>query len=556
MARKSRKADAVTATAPEIRADVWNTALYVRLSVMDSGKKDGESILNQQEMLDQYVAAHPELTLKRVFVDNGESGVDFVRPAWSDMMSEVKSGRINCVIVKDLSRVGRSYLEVGEYLEKIFPLLGVRLIAVNDRYDSLTLTNGDRLVSNLKNLVNDIYAKDISRKSAAALRTKQKQGLFVGAFVVYGYSKAPQNRNRIIINPETAPNVRRIFEWKAGGMGNAAICRELEKTGVPSPSKYLKENGTGKNYGESRWSTRTIGTILRNQMYLGNMVQGAWNGALYEGKEKHELNLDRAFIVPGTHEAIVSQELFDRANAVMDERKAKYTESVGKFDYFEKPEYILQGLVYCADCGKALPRTKMVYVNGKTAYWRFTCRTFETLRACSKKHINEIDLNNAVYEAIRIEIQRACDIDGIIRKLNRENSHKSRLARFDSEIEECEREIKRIASLRQAVYEDYAEKILTVSEYKYATEKYDTDAEKLKARLESARREKAEFSQSSTPVNKWLAAFRRFMDERELTRDMAHALIERVEVSERNRVTVFFKFRDEYAAINDYAEVK
>jgi DNA invertase Pin-like site-specific DNA recombinase len=556
MARKSRKAENA-AVAPETREAVWNTALYARLSVMDSGKKDGESILNQQEMLKSYVLEHPELLEKGVYVDNGETGVDFLRPAWSDMMSAVKSGKINCLVVKDLSRVGRSYLEVGEYLEKIFPALGVRVIAINDGYDSLTLTNGGRLVSNLKNLVNDIYAKDISRKSSAALRIKQKQGLHCCAFAAYGYRKDPENKNRLLINPDTAPTVRRIFEMKAAGVGDAQICRRLEEMGLPSPGRYrfLQGTGKGKDYGESRWNPRTLGQILRNISYLGHMTQGAWNGALYEGVGKHERNGDQAIVVPNTHEAIVTQELFDKANAVVAERKAQYKDKLGKNDHFEKPEFILQGLVFCADCGKSLQRSKMVYVNGKTAVWRYTCRTFETHRACSKKHINEADLNGAVYEAIRNEIEKCADIGGIIEKLNRESGHKSRLMRFDAEIEEAEREIKRVASLRQAVYEDYATKLLTLSEYQFAVEKYNADTERLKLRLELAKREKAEYTQNSTPTNKWLTAFRRFADEKELTAGMAQALIERVEVYERNRVCVTFKFRDEYAAIAQHAEV-
>jgi len=554
MPRKSRKTENVQA-APEIREDVWNTAQYSRLSVLDSGKKDGESILNQQEMLRNYIAERPELIAKGVYVDNGETGVDFLRPAWSDMMSAIKSGKINCVVVKDLSRIGRSYLEVGEYLEKIFPMLGVRVIAINDGYDSLTLTNGGRLVSNLKNLVNDIYAKDISRKSSAALRMKQKQGLHCCAFAPYGFMKDPDNKNRLIINPETAPAVRQIFEWKAEGVGDAQICRRLEELGLPSPGKHHNQQGMGKNYGESRWNPRTLGRMLRNTMYLGHMTQGAWNGALYEGKIKHERNEDSAIIVYNTHEAIVSQELFDRANAVKDERKAKYEANVGRFDYFGKPEFILSGLVYCADCGKALMRKKTVYKSERTAVWGYFCRTYETHHACSQKYINEADLNGAVYEAIRNEIEKCADIDGIIDKLNRESGHKSRLMGFEAEIEEAEREIKRIASLRQAVYEDYAEKLLTLSEYKFATDKYNAETERLKTRLELARREKAEYTQKSTPTNKWLAAFKRFTDERELTADMAHALIERIEVSERNRVCVTFKFRDEYAVIAEYAEV-
>jgi hypothetical protein len=185
----------------------------------------------------------------------------------------------------------------------------------------------------------------------------------------------------------------------------------------------------------------------------------------------------------------------------------------------------------------------------------YQCRTHDTLMTCPAKYIDEVDLYKAVFEAIRIEIQKCCDIKGIIAKLNRESGHKSRLARFDSDIEEAEREIKRLSSLKQAVFEDYAAKLLTASEYQFATEKYNTETGKQQARLESAKREKAEYTQNSTTANKWLTEFTRFMDAKEFTSEMAQALIERVEVSNRNRVTVRFKFRDEYAAIQNYTEV-
>jgi DNA invertase Pin-like site-specific DNA recombinase len=558
MARKSRKAENMAVTPPEPTIITYNTAIYLRLSVMDSGKKDGESILNQQAFLERYVSEHPEFTLRKVFIDNGETGVDFVRPAWNDLMAECRAGRINLIVVKDLSRVGRNYIETGELLEKIFPLLGVRMIAVTDGYDNLHITNNQQLVANLKNLVNDIYAKDISRKSSAALRMKQKQGLFIGTYASYGYLKDPNDKNKIIVDPVTAPIVRQIFEWKAEGVGSAQICRRLIEMGISSPNKYRYEQGIVKDerYLKSDWANPVLTRILTCEVYLGHLVQGRKHGALFEDGGSHKVIDESEWtIVRDTHEPIVSQELFDRANTVMRERTAEYKSRQGKYSYFEKPPLLLKDLVFCADCGRPLFRYKEVTANGKYVHWKYQCRTFENLRTCSKKFIEECDLYGAVYDAIRAEVQKACDISGIIAKLNRESSHKSRLARFDAEIEETEREIKRIAGLRQSVYEDYASKLLTASEYQFAVEKYNADTERLKERLETAKREKTEYTASSTTTNKWLVAFTRFMDAKEFSADMANALIERVEVSDYNKVTVTFKFRDELAAIQQYAEV-
>jgi DNA invertase Pin-like site-specific DNA recombinase len=554
MARKSRKEGAAVAAEP--REAVWNTALYVRLSILDGGKKDGESILNQQAMLEQYAAEHPELTLKAVFVDNGETGVDFLRPAWNDLMAECKAGRINCIVLKDLSRLGRNYIETGEYLEKIFPLLGVRLLALNDDYDNLHLTGNERLVSHLKNLVNDLYAKDISRKSSAALRIKQKNGEFIGCFAAYGYLKDPADKHKLVVDPETAPVVRQIFAWKSEGMGNSQICRRLNDAGIRAPYRYRLEKGIVKSekYRNNVWQVCTVTTLLQNPVYLGHTVQGKHVGALCEGKGRSRAKAEDWITVPDTHKPIVPREIFDLAKTVMDNRTAAYKALAGKFAHFQSPAKLFGGLLFCADCGKPLRRYKRV-ISGTKVAWSYLCRSYEMIKVCDKKCVRENDLLQAVYDAIRIEIQKCADISRMISKLNRENSHKSRLARFDADIEECERELKRIASLRQAVYEDYAAKLLTVSEYQCATEKYNTDTIKRQTQRESAKREKAAYTEQSTPVNKWLAAFSRFMDAKELTAEMAQALLERIEVSHYNKVHITFKFRDAYAAIRAYTEV-
>ena len=557
MARTSKKAQAAQA-APDNSVVVYNTAAYCRLSVMDSGKQDGESILNQQELLEGYISERPELNYKGVFIDNGESGVDFLRPSWNDLMRDCRKGKINCIVLKDLSRLGRNYIETGDYLEKILPLMGVRLIAVNDGYDSLTLTNSGRLISNLKNLINDLYAQDISRKSSAALRMKQKQGEFIGSYASYGYLKDPANKNKILVDPQTAPVVRQIFEWKAEGIGSSQICRRLTEAGIPAPNKYRLAIGIlkDKRYENSGWSVSVIQNILTSEVYLGHMVQGRRRGALYEGGGRGKVDESEWAIVYDTHEPIVSQELFDRAGAVVTARTEAYNAIVGSNSHYAIPELVLKDLVFCADCGKPLFRHKSVRRQYNRVYLTYECPSHNNLKNCPIKYIHEKDLYSAVYMAIRVELQKCCEVTQIIEKLNRESGHRSRLAKFDAEIEETERELRRIASLRQAIYDDYASKLLTASEYQYATEKYSADTERLRGRLEAAKREKDEYAQGSTPVNKWLVAFSKFMDEQELTTPMAQALVERIEVSDHDKVTVKFKFRDEYLAVSEYAEAR
>jgi len=287
MARKSRKHP----TPPCVTT--YNTAMYLRLSVAKpGGYKSNDSLQNQQQLLENYIAQNPEFTLQKIFTDSGAPGTNFNRPAWRALMQECEQGRINCIIIKDLSRLGRNYLEAGDYLERILPALGVRLIAVNDSYDSQNITNSQRLVFNIKNLVNDVYAKDISRKVIATIRAKQKNGEFVGSRAAYGYSL---NHSKLAVNPDTAPIVRRIFEMKAAGLTNGTICKKLNGESIPCPNKYHYLSGLARSdkYANTIWITSTIVSILRNTVYIGYMNS-----------------------VANMHEAIISQELFDRVNKV------------------------------------------------------------------------------------------------------------------------------------------------------------------------------------------------------------------------------------------------
>jgi hypothetical protein len=350
--------------------------------------------------------------------------------------------------------------------------------------------------------------------------------------------------------------VRQIFEWKAGGVGNAQICRRLAEADIPAPNKYRFFKGIVKHerYAQSEWSISVLTTILTNEVYLGHMVQGRKRGALYESGRHEKIDKCEWTIVRNTHEPLISQDLFDRANAVIKARTEAYKAQVGKFDGYGKPEMLLKDLVFCADCGKPLFRYKKVKSQYNRVYWTYQCRSHNTLMNCPYKYIHENVLNEAVYAAIRVEIQKCAEVRRLIDKLNRESSHKARLAGFDAEIEDATREIRRITTFRQAVYDDYAAKILTVSEYQFAIEKYNADLEKQRNRLESAKQQKAEYTENSTQVNKWLMAFSKFMGARELTSDMAKALVKRVEVSDRDAVKVIFNFADEFTAINEYTE--
>lgn len=359
MARTKRKTNPLV---QEVESSVparkiYKAAAYVRLSVEDSGKPGADTIEGQKALLTSFIENKSDMELVSVFCDNGRTGTDFDRPQFEKMMEEVRKDRVNCIVVKDLSRFGRNYKETGNYLERIFPFLGVRFIAVNDNFDTLTAERTqDGYIVPLKNLINEVYSKDISKKSASALHVKQQRGEFIGAWAPYGYSKDPDDKHHLVINEETAPTVRQIFKWRSEGLSVVQIGRRLNDAGILSPSAYLYETGEVKTekYKGVLWHTQIIKSILAHPVYIGHMVQGRKKQSFYEGKRQTYVDEANWIIVRNTHEPIIDEETFEKVQQIANQRKSEYHERLGKFAHLKHSENILQGLVWCPNCQRPL----------------------------------------------------------------------------------------------------------------------------------------------------------------------------------------------------------
>ena len=330
MARTKRKINPLMqeeSSAPAGRR--YKTAAYVRLSAEDGGKPGADTIDGQKALLTSFIESKPDMELVAVFCDNGRTGTDFERPQFEKMMEEVRKGRVNCIAVKDLSRFGRNYKETGNYLERIFPFLGVRFIAVNDNFDTLTAERTqDGYIVPLKNLINEVYSKDISKKIDAALSVKQRSGEFIGAWAPYGYCKDPDDKHHLIINPETAPTVRQIFKWRSEGISVVQIGRKLNDAGIISPSSYLYETGEVKTekYKDVLWHTQIIKSILKHPVYIGHMVQGRKKQSFYEGKRQTYVDESDWIVVRNTHEPIIDEETFEAVQKIAGQKKNEYHE--------------------------------------------------------------------------------------------------------------------------------------------------------------------------------------------------------------------------------------
>lgn len=565
MARKSRKENiaarnagvALPLTAEQPKVKVYRTGIYTRLSIFEQrDRKDSEALQNQKALLLKYVEEHPEFELYAVYQDNGETGTNFDRSDFQRMMADIRAGKVNCVLVKDLSRFGRDYIEAGNYLEHIFPFLGVRLIAVNDGYDSMDPSSGSALKAALKNLVNEAYSKDISRKSGSVLRAKQRRGEFIGAYAPYGYLKDPADGHHLIVDEETAPIVRALFQHKADGESTTSLARWLNDTGIPSPCTYRYQKGIvlDVRFADGRlWWVGTIKGILQSEVYLGNLVQGRRISEFYAGRPDRYRDASDWVVVPGTHEAIVDRDTFDRVQLLIQQKKEAYQANLGKYAALGAHENLFRGLIFCGDCGRGLVRYKNVS-HGKRAIYSYVCPTYERhheLCDCVLKNIHEEMVAETVQAALWHEIALAVNTAELLEPLTVTQTPPTEKTQTLSALQT---EQKKLELLRRRLMEDYLGGMLTAGEMEHLKQKYEQEAQNLATEGARLQREITQKEALISPRNKWISTFGQFADQRELSRPMVQALVEKIVIHDNARMELILRFADEKAALLSYTQ--
>lgn len=560
MARIKRKINPILPEAEALAPaqKKYHTAAYVRLSVEDSGKPGADTIEGQKNLLIHFIENDKSLTLYGLFCDNGRTGTDFERPEFEKLMEAVKHGEVDCIVVKDLSRFGRNYKETGNYLERIFPFLGVRFIAVNDGFDTLTAERGaDGYLVPLKNLINEVYSKDISKKSGSALATKQKNGDFIGAWAPYGYHKCADDPHKLEPDEATAPVVRQIFQWRAEGMSVTRIAKKLNDSGIPSPSAYLYNTGVCKTekYNGAIWQIQAVKNILTRQVYIGHMVQGTKRQSFYENRRQYKKPPEEWVIVENTHEPIIDRDTFEKVQEITRQRNEEYFEKLGRFNYLETTENILKGLICCADCKRPLVRYKNVSHN-KKLWYTFICQTHANdITSCPKKNIREEALIPMLMQAIQTQIALAADMDELVRRVNSSPKYKKQTTDLQGRLDAAKKALKRYNNLYDSLYQNYVDKLMTEQEYVTLKSRYKAEVEEAERLIEALTRQQTEESEH-TPANRFLTAFGKFKGEDTLTKEMAQTLIEQVYVDGNSNIEIIFRYRDEYKALCTYLEGK
>ena len=561
MARPKRKVNPIlpVAAPAEPVQRIYQVGGYVRLSMEDSGKPGTDTMETQRELIENYIESQPDMRLFDLYCDNGRTGTNFDRPEFERMMEDVRSRKVDCIVVKDLSRFGRNYRETGNYLEGIFPLLGIRFIAVNDHFDTLTAERTqDGYIVPLKNIMNAVYSKDISRKILPALTTKRQNGAFIGTWAAYGYQKCADDCHRIEPDEETAPVVRDMFQWRLSGLSYQNIARKLNERGIPAPARYLYLKGCTKSesYANSIWTVEAVKKILNNEVYLGHMVQGRKRSGFSEGKKPYRVPESEWIIVRNTHEPLIDEDTFRAVQRMAKEANSAYQERLGRHDGLGTIPNILRGLVYCADCKKTMTRYKNVTNKGRNLFYNYICRTHASNPAsCPKKNLHERELKEILWDTLRREIALAENLDKLARQYSQSAKAVSQEAAVKREITTVKQSLERAKMLYDSLYQNYADKLMTEREYTEMKERYRSDMERAQACLETLEQQQKD-ARRQTVENPWLTACGQYRQETELTEAMAHALIERVEVDAENHVSITLRYRDEYRALLQLLETE
>ena len=538
------------------------TAIYARLSVENSGKDDdGNSLQNQIAVCEDYLDGCPHLRLTEVYSDNGRTGTVFDRPAWNRLMDDVRTGKIQCIVVRDLSRFGRDYVETGSYLEKIFPALGTRFISVKENFDNFTCGNAmESLSVSLQNLVNAMYSRDISKKVSTALRAQMETGRFRNRNLPYGYLWN-EDKTAYVVDEEAAAVVRQIFEWKRQEVSVYTIVERLKAGGIESPERHKRRAGTrnGDNIQGEGWCPSTIRGILQNRAYIGEMICGKSETALYKGLKKHVTETDKWIVVPDAHPPIVSISDFEAVERQMREDSAhRETAMEWSADIRAGMIDLFAGKIFCADCGKRMYYKRQRICGCKNVTFRgvYDCSTHVRRghATCFNHFIRQDALNEKVFNAIRDQLQVALDYEKLLLAMRGGSGEASVREKHKAAVASVKLRLNALKKKRAGLYESYVEGILNEEEYAFAKQTYEEQYEALNRLLDEAVERRERFLASISPDNKWLTMMRGAAGMTGLTQELVDAIIEKVLVYGGSRIEVVFNYNDVFYAMLECVE--
>jgi len=523
----------------------YRAAAYLRLSYSNDLNAESDSVSNQRRLLEEYVKRQPDIELVSERVDDGYSGILFDRPAFQEMMQDIVDGTINCVIVKDLSRLGREYIETGRYLRRIFPAYGVRFIAVNDNIDTAHEQPGDNLNISLRSVINDSYCRDISVKTRSALLSKRKNGEYVGACPIYGYRKSEENKNQLVIDEYAARVVQDIFRRKIDGASAKRISEELNSMGILSPLAYKINRGLPHPTGgcadspDAQWSATAVLRILQDETYTGTLIQGKKGTYNHKIKTVVDKPAEEWIRTENAHAPVIRKPDFDLVQKILrlDTRTAPNGEAV----------YLFSGMLICGCCGGCMTRKINTYRGKKYVY--YYCQTGKKHGCTHPVMLKDEDLTACVLHSIQEHINNIVALEKLLDNISETQINRELIAKYKVQIADNETQLEQVRRFKKGLYENYVSGILDKEEYRALRDNYAAKIEQLQAATEKLRQEMDSAGFNTHERLKWIQHFKKFATMTQLDRRAVVALIQSIQVVSKTELNITFRYQAEYETV-------
>ena len=532
-------------------SNIYRTAAYLRLSKGDGdvdgfSKSESNSISNQRLIIERFLRDNDDLELIESYIDDGYTGTNFERPAMQRMLEDIDKGLIDCVIVKDLSRFGREKVETGMYILKEFEAKGIRFIAINDNYDSLTAGSSDKhLVMPIKTMTNDFYSQDISNKVKASQSVKRAKGEFMGAQAPFGYIKDPDNVNHLLVDPAAANVVREIFAKRIGGMSANEIAEHLKSAGVPTPSCYKADHdptykNTAAKPGKSNWTARQVLMVLTNKTYLGAVVQGKTRRVSYKVKRRVKIPKDEWCVVPDMHEPIVSESDFNIVQNLLQRDTMKAAGRQGS--------YLFSGLLFCGDCGS--PLLRRLRNNKHSSHVEYLCKGYMMKDGCSSHKILEDDLTAAVIASVNSMISRLCTCSELASNLENIAVSKEEAIIQNEKLIKLRDELEKIEIYRSGLFVDVQDGLISSEMYERLKNQYDEQTTAVNQAIAERTQLIESLYEKGLAADEFIKKFRDRPKIEKLDRVLLVTLIDRILVHEDGKIEIIYRYTDRMETLN------
>lgn len=540
---------------PTHSLQMWKAALYIRLSREDGDKSESYSITSQREILKEYLKLHPDIEFYDYYIDDGWSGTNFNRPGFVRMMEDINAGAVNCVVVKDLSRFGRNYTDSGYYLDNVFVRLKVRFIALNNGIDTFSnsMNAATQCISvGVTNVINESLAATTSVNVRGTLNVNRAQGKFIGSFPTYGYLKDPEDHHKLIIDEQTAPVIRQIYDSFIAGKSIIGITKDLNNEGIPNPSAYKKLIGfkyhhpTGKS-NDGLWHDSSVRRILQNEMYIGNMVQGKNTTISYKIRQCRPIPKEDWIIVEGTHEPIIDKDTFFKAQSLF-RKNIRSSPVKNEVDLFS-------GLVRCADCHRIMNKKTNKLPYGTYRYYRCMTRRKMSEDACTNHTIRIDKLETAVLVTLQKMVETAIEFEDILSEINQSSKRKKESTHIKKMINSQIAEKEKCKQMMIDLYPDFKQGLITKEEYMTLKANLSKKIDDLNGHILSLQKTAEEYEIGIGNENEFIAHFKQYGNIDCLTRPMVVELIDEILVHEGGNIEITFKFKDAYEHIIEYIEM-